>query len=56
MTWWRWPATLPVDTPHGPVAAVDGEVLPIIVDPGTETSRAQDQSHHSTAAEWDDAA
>ena len=32
MTWWRWPAALLVDAPHGPVATVDGEVLPVLVD------------------------
>jgi hypothetical protein len=36
MTWWRWPATLLVDTPHGPVATLDGEVRAVLIDPGTE--------------------
>jgi hypothetical protein len=43
---WRWPAALLVDTPHGPVAALDGEVLPILVDPGTESGRAELERHH----------
>ena len=33
------PAALFVDAPHGPLAAVDGEVLPVLVDPGAEAGR-----------------
>jgi hypothetical protein len=36
MTWWRWPAALLVDTPHGPLATVDGVVWAVLIDPGTE--------------------
>jgi hypothetical protein len=32
------PTALFVDAPHGPPAAVDGEVLPVLVDPGAEGS------------------
>jgi hypothetical protein len=32
---------------NSPAAAVDGEVLPILVDPGTEASRAELEGHHS---------
>ena len=30
-----------IDAPHGPPAAVDGEVLPVLVDPGAEAGRAK---------------
>ena len=35
------PAALFVDAPHGPPVAVDGEVLPVLVDPGAEAGRAE---------------
>jgi hypothetical protein len=41
MTWWRWPAALLVDAPHGPPAAVDGVVQAVLIDPGTEAGRAE---------------
>ena len=56
MMWWRWPATGLVNPANRPSAAVDGVVRAVLIDPGAEAGRAQDQSHHSTAAEWDDAA
>jgi hypothetical protein len=40
---------------HTPLAAIDGVVRAVLVDPGAEAGLAQSQSHHSTAAKWDDA-
>ena len=45
-----------VDATNIPLATVDGVVRAVLVDPGAKAGRAHGQSHHSTAAEWDDAA
>jgi hypothetical protein len=39
------PAALLVDATHGPSAAVDGEVLPILVDPGAKSGWAELEGH-----------
>ena len=39
------PTALFVDAPHGPPAAVDGEVLPVLVDPEAEAGRTELESH-----------
>ena len=39
-----------VDASDGPAAAVDGEVLPVLVDPGTKTGRAELEGHQGVTA------
>ena len=42
-----------IDAADAPLAAIDGVVRAVLVDPGAEAGGAQGQSRHSTAAECD---
>ncbi|MFZ0054019.1 MAG: hypothetical protein WAL09_04285, partial [Pseudolabrys sp.] len=39
-----------VDAPPGPLATVDNEVLPVVVDPGAEASRPKFESDYDSSA------